>query len=242
LSYFESRLKVDFENIDQIKSKLNFCHLLGIKNLILEPTNNVKSITTELKERIEKITSINVYYRFNLKPRSLNDFKRILKNYIRFPHILSIESSNKEIQIQAAKDSRIDIISFSDQELMKTISPGVISLTKQNNSFIEFSLASIMVNNKAIQSKNFRNLYRFIQMVLGLKANYVISGNFEEIYNLRHPRALISICHTLLGMPIIKAKRGFYENVLRLINKAQSRLDKDFIEQGVRLLKGGDEK
>jgi len=231
---------LDFEDTQEINLKLRFCKSLGIKNLILEPTKKFKLLTPELNNNIEKFPSIKLYYRFNLKPTNLNEFKKVLKNFDSFPYILSIESLNKDIQIQAAKDSRIDLISFSDQELLKTITPGVISLTKQNNSFIEFSLSPIMAKNKANQSKNLRNLYRCIQLAIELKANYIISGNFEDLYDMRNPRALISICHTLLGMPLTKAKNGFSNNVLRLLKKVELRQDSNVIETGVKLIKGGE--
>jgi len=147
---------------------------------------------------------------------------------------------DKNIQIQAAKDSRVDIISFSDQNVIKTISPGIISLIKQNRSFIEFSLASIMTRNQAVQSRYLRSLYRAVQLAMQLKVNYIISGNFDDIFKLRHPRALISVCHTLLGIPLLSAKKAFSENVLTLINRVQARQDKNIIESGVKLLNEGE--
>ena len=161
LPYFESRLKVNIKDFDEIEKKLEFCKKLGIRNLILEPVNTFKQISYELREKIIHQTKLNIYFRYNLTPNSVNDFKNAIKNYNNFPYILSVESKDKEIQINAARDSRVDIVSFSDEIILKTLSQGVISLTKQNNSFIEFSLAPIMVRNKALQSKNFRFLYKF---------------------------------------------------------------------------------
>ena len=37
MSYFESRLKVNFKDIDEINERLTICQLLGIKNIIVEP-------------------------------------------------------------------------------------------------------------------------------------------------------------------------------------------------------------
>jgi RNase P/RNase MRP subunit p30 len=240
LSYFESRLRVDFRNFNEIKKKIEFCEILGIKNLIIEPENTIKRIDPKLKNKIEDITSLTIFYRFNLKPNSLRDFKKKLDSYRDFPYILSVETQEKEIQLQAAKDSRIDVISFSEPEMIKTITPGVISLACQNNTFIEFALAPLLVKNKTIQSKNFRILYRFTQSIAKLKDNYIICGNFDDPYDFRNPRALISICNTLLGMPLNKAKQGFFYNVLKLLDKVHSRRDKNLIETGVRIIERGD--
>ena len=240
MSYFESRLRVKTSNFKEIEQKLRFCKLLGVQNVIVELENNREKMQPDLKRRIEEITNINVKYRTNINPKNLESLIKKLKGIGQSANVIVVESADKKIQIQAAKDSRVDIISFSEQNALKTIFPGVISLTKQNQSFIEFSLASIMVKNKSLQSKNLRNLYRGVQLATNLNANYIISGNFDDLYSLRHPRSLISVCHTLLGISLLQAKNSFSKNVVSLLNRVQMRQDKNFIESGVKLINRGE--
>ena len=237
MTYYESRLQVDAEDLNELKLKLDVCKKLGINNIFLEPINIKQNRIDEWKKKVKNGKGINLFFRFNLKPISLKDYMNIIRYFHNFEDILSIETGNKEIQIRAARDSRVDIISFSEPNILKTLTPGIISLTKQNNSYIEFSLAPIMVKNRSVQSRNFRIIYRFIQLALKNNANYVINGNFNTIFDLRHPRALISVCNTLLGMSFIKARQGFSEYVELLLNRVQLRQDKKKIESGVRLLR-----
>lgn len=239
LSYFESRLLANFNDFNDIQEKLEFCKKLSINNVILEPKNNIISIPSEIKNKVKSETNINVYYRINLKLNNSEDFKRSIRHFNNFSDILSIESLNKDVQLRAAKDSRIDIVSFSNPDVIKTLTPGVISLMKQNNSFLEFSLAPIMVKNKVNQSKNFRNLYRYIQLALKLKVKCIISGNFADIYDFRHPRALISICNSLLGIPLDIAKEIYKINPVLLLERAKKRINKDF-ETEVKIIKRGE--
>lgn len=239
MSYFESRLPADFERFSDILTRLEFCEKLGIKNVILEPKNALLSIPLEMKNKIKTELKMNTFYRINLRIDNLDIFKRKVKQYKEFSDILSIESLNKKVQLKAAKDSRVDIISFSNPEIIKTLTSGVISLTRQNKSFLEFSLAPIMITNKVNQSKNFRNLYKFIQLALKFKANCIISGNFNDIYNFRHPRALISICHSLLGISLDEAKKIFIMNPILLLERVQKRQYNN-LEPEVKLIKGGD--
>ncbi|MCK4285306.1 MAG: hypothetical protein KAX18_03845, partial [Candidatus Lokiarchaeota archaeon] len=154
MTYFESRIPVNINDFNEIKKKIDICEDLGIKNIILEPMNGIEIIQSDFRKRVQKESKVNIFFRINLRINKIEDFKAKIKKYSNFTDILSIESLNKEVQLQSAKDSRVDIVSFSDPEIIKTMTPGVISLTKQNNSFIEFSLAPIMVRNKAVQSKN----------------------------------------------------------------------------------------
>ena len=224
LSYFESRLEVNFEDLDELKEKIKWYQSLGIKNLILEPKNNISRIPIELKEKIKKISTVNIYFRITIKTENVNILKKKLKNYNNFDDILCVESLNKDVQINAARDSRVDLISFSKHNILKTLTTGVLSLVKQNNSFIEFSLAPIMTRNLHIQSKNFRTLYRFLHLARNKKVKYIISGNFSDKYDFRHPRGLISICHTLLELPIVEAKQAFYERPKELLERIKNHL------------------
>jgi len=241
LSYFESRLRIKTNDFKEIEQKLRFCKLLGVQNVIVELENNREKMQPDLKRRIEEITNINVKYRTNINPKNLESLIKKLKGIGQSSNVIVVESADKKIQIQAAKDSRVDVISFSEQAVLKTIFPGVISLTKQNQSFIEFSLASIMIKNKSLQSKNLRNLYRGVQLADKLNANYIISGNFDDLYSIRHPRALISVCHTLLGISMMRAKNCFSKNVVSLLNRVQMRQDRNFIESGVKIINRGEE-
>jgi len=72
------------------------------------------------------------------------------------------------------------------------------------------------------------------------KANIIISGNFDELFDLRHPRSLLSICHSLLDIPLNIAKKIFIDNPNLLIEKVQNRTYNNSIESGIRLIKGGE--
>ena len=242
MSYFESRLKVNVYDLDEIQRKLEFCEKLGIQNIILEPINDLKKLLEIWKKGKLQTTKINIFFRLNLIPQSLNELKSLIKNYNKFPFILSVESLDKQVQIHAARDSRVDILSFSNQNILKSLTSGVISLIKQNNSFIEFSLDSIMIRNKAIQSRNLRNLYKFMHQALNTNANYIISGNFTELFDLRHPRSLVSICNSILEIPLDKAIKGFKNNPILLIKRVQKRKDESIIESGVKLIEEGEYK
>ncbi|MHA2184375.1 MAG: RNase P subunit p30 family protein [Promethearchaeota archaeon] len=235
MSYFESRLPVNLQNFNDSKKRLEICEDLGIRNLILDLEDNTDRSFLDLREKIEAESKIKIYFRGNLRTNNIEDFKVKIKKLSRFYDILSLESLNREVQLIGAKDSRVDIVSFSDPEILKTLTPGVISLSKQNNTFIEFSLAPILVQNKTAQSKNFRNLYKFTHMALKLKANFIISGNFLDMFDYRHPRTFISICYSLLGIPISLAKDACLKNPKIIVNKKSIKIENGF-EPEVKLI------
>ena len=237
MGYFESRVPVDIENYDDLINKLKFLRKLDFRNVILEPVNNIEKFPKKLIEKIRKTTDLNVFFRINLKPKNIAELKQLIKKYNNFSHILSVESGDKEIQIYSARDTRIDVISFSYPNITKTLTPGVLSLSKQYNSFIEFSLAPIFNENKNIQSKNIRIIYSALRKTLAKKANYFISGNFSSLFDYRSPRVLISICQTLLDITLTNAKLALRENPFKLIEKLNTKINPNIIEDGVKIIK-----
>ena len=146
MSYFESRLRLNLKNFKAIQQKLNFCQDLGIKNLILEFENGVKNITPELKDKISKFSTIKLYYRTTIRPKNLDDLKKKLKQANNFSGITSVESPDRKTQIQAAKDSRVDIVSFSDENIIKTII--IVPIFVEINMIIFLFSSHILINNK----------------------------------------------------------------------------------------------
>ncbi|MEJ2250799.1 MAG: RNase P subunit p30 family protein [Candidatus Lokiarchaeota archaeon] len=229
-------MKLNIDNLNLVKKKLELSNKLGIKNIIIEFDKDVKSLPKRVIDLLEKENSFNFFYRVNLKLENLKDFKESINQFNNYPYIVSVESANKDLQIYAARDSRVDIISFSEINILKTLSEGIISLTKQNESFVEFSLNPIMKDNKIEQSKNFRKLYKHLHRSINQKANIIISGNFSELHHLRHPRSLISICNTLLEIPLSQSKYFFTESVQKLLNRVEKRRLKSLIEDRVKLI------
>jgi RNase P/RNase MRP subunit p30 len=229
-------MSFDPNNIELMNKKVEFSRKLGIKNLIIEFNTDIRKVPKDIKAKLDKLEDFNIYYRFNLNIESTKEFRKKIREFQRYPYIISVEAFNKKVQINAAKDTRIDILSFSDINILQSLTPGIISLTKQNNSFIEFSLNPIMIDNKINQSKNFRKLYKFINMALELKANILINGNFSNPYYLRNPRSLISICTTLLEIPLMKSKYFFRENVLKLLERVENRNKNNNVEDTIKII------
>lgn len=242
MQYYESRLRLDLNDFSEIREKLEFCEKLGIRNLIIEPIEFLKKIPINIKKKIDNLTDINLFYRINLKTDNFRDLKKKISKLNLIPEIISVETNNPKIHLFGARDSRIDLISFNDLRKLKSLSEGILSLANQNNTFIEFTITPIMSENFHYQSKIFRILYNSINMALNTNVKYIISGDFANKYDLRNPRALISIINTLVGVPMHHVKKAFSKNVISLIDKAKDKADPKIIEKGVKIINNGEGK
>lgn len=67
---------MNFEDLEDIKKKLDIYEKLGVKNIILEFQNEVRRGNLELKTKLPKELKINIYYRINLKPNNIEISKK----------------------------------------------------------------------------------------------------------------------------------------------------------------------
>jgi len=240
LPYFEAKLRVNLNDFAEIREKLDFCEKLSINYIIIEPIDYFKEISKDVKEKIEKLSNSNIYYRINLKTQNIKDFRKKIKKVSHVSDIISLETFNPNLQLIAARDSRVDLLSYTNFKLLNTLSEGVLSLANQNGKYIEFGIKSIMNESKQSQSKEFRILFKSIQMAMSRKVKFIISGNFKNKYDFRNPRALISIVNTLIDIPMPEVKRAFNRNVVSLIERSKNRTNPDIIEKGVKLISDGE--
>ena len=72
-------------------------------------------------------------------------------------------------------------------------------------------------------------------MALKLKANFIISGNFLNMFDYRHPRTFISICYSLLGVPMSSAKSACLKNP-KIIVDNKSMKNENKLEPEVKII------
>ncbi|MGV9172255.1 MAG: RNase P subunit p30 family protein [Promethearchaeia archaeon] len=238
MSYFETRLRINFQNFKEAAIYLEFCEKLGIRNLIVEPLSANTPITENIKRKIQTFSDIKIYYRITINPQSLKDFNKEIQKFNNFGNILAVESADKKVQLKASKDSRVDVLSFSNINYIKRISKGVLSLLSQNNTYLELSLSPLLINNQSEQSRNFRIFYRTMETVLNERVKYLLCGDPHTEFDLRNPRSLISICVSLLDIPIQKAKMGFEKYPQELIRDKFIKTDSQKLDKGLKLIGG----
>jgi RNase P/RNase MRP subunit p30 len=237
--YTNTSFKLYSISTDQIDRYLEIYKWVGYQNLFfeIEYPNNFDA-TQFTKEKNIKY-GLNLIPKLVIKPKSLNQFREILSRINQFKdYAIAVESSDKEILSFATHDSRIDIISLGSIELVKELTPGIISLLKQNagKKFLEISLIDTINSRNYQRSKSFREIFKIISMASKNEKLIVFGGHELKLNYIRGPKEIISIFNSIFDISNEKAKRFVRENPQLLIDKIKQRTDKDFIETGVQII------
>lgn len=241
--YTNCGFKLNSINLENVDKFLEIYKWVGYQNLFFEvnfPLElDLKKFTNEMKIKY----NLNLYPKTIIKPHSLNHLRDILTKIS--PNkdlIVAVESIDKDILSFSAHDSRVDVISITSVNLIKELTPGIISLLKQNSGkkFLEVSLIDALSSKNFQRSKIFREIYKIISMAVKSQDLIIYAGQEFKINYIRGPIEISNVFNTIFEIPLNKSKRFVRETPQLLINKIIQRADKNYIEDGIRIIESKD--
>lgn len=211
---------------------------VGFQNLFMEISPQEFKKNVELIQKIQNQTKIKLFYRVTVHTNDVNEFNCALNKISNYKAlIIVLQSTNKDLLTFAAKNSRIDVLSFSSVEEIKSLTPGIISLIKQSKKYIEISLIDLFMQKTFERSRSFREIYKILRLANNKEHIFIYAGLESSIYYIKGPREIISILNSIFEIPLSKAKSILSTNPSGLIENIQNRTDVNFLEDGVRIVK-----
>ena len=222
---------------EEIINKLNIYKFVGFQVIFIEYNFDFNFEYRTHLNKIQKMTSLKLIGKIAFHPTSVSDLKNKLQKVQKYKDFaISIISKNKDILTFAAKDSRVDIISFTRIENIKNLTPGLISLLKQFNKFFEISIIDVLNTYYNNRSRVFREIYKILNLVHNNMEILLFGGSEDENFHIRGPREIISIFHSIFNLNIAKAKRMVRENPSQLIERLISRNNRNKLQSGVEIV------
>ena len=191
--------------------------------------------TSTIKE-IE--SSIDIISRINLIPRNTNELSRDLKKYRRRFEIVSVRCNSINVARQAAKDHRVDIISFPKHKNGKSriwLDKQEANLASESNVVYELLFSDLLGKIGEVASKTIYNWSRELTNARKYDIPVLISSGASSLLGLRGPRALASLM-VLLDVDENEALDMVSVTPMKLVERNRRKLDEGFISPGVRIV------
>ena len=150
--------------------------------------------------------------------------------------LLAVETDNETILNTAARDGRVDIISFPTAQHLKALSKGNLSLAKQNNCTIDLSLKSLIFRWNTQKTRNLRMFYRLFKKGKVVTNTYTLGTNSTDPYKIRGPTESIAILQSYFKIPHMHAKKFVQINCEKLVLRYIKRDQELFISSGVEIV------
>jgi len=183
----------------------------------------------------EQALGIDVASRINLRPKNTNELSKALRRVRRKFEIVAVHCENKAVSRQAAKDHRVDILTFNP---LKTGRRRVgfdrqgASLASKSNCAYEMSLSDIL-GSGAEFPRVLVNLKRDIWNATHEGIPVVVSSGARTPLRMREPRALASIM-SLLGLSENMGLDAVSVTPQRILERNRDKLTPGFVSPGVK--------
>ncbi|TFG19340.1 MAG: hypothetical protein EU530_06445 [Promethearchaeota archaeon] len=204
-----------------------------IANFEYSPTKDYRTLLQDIQDQ----SSLKIYGKIMILPKTQKDLKNALKNVNSFSDFLiGVSSLDKDILTMGIKDSRVDVISFPNIQDLDNVTSGIISLLKTHEKFLEISFRDVLRSSKHERSRLFHDIDKFLGVVSANTQILLYGGCERSIVEIRGPREIATIFTAIFNLPLQTSKKIVQSNPERLINILQERISPNHYSHGVKII------
>ena len=178
---------------------------------------------------------IDLASRIDLRPRNTHELSNTLRRVRRKFEIVAVHCENKSVSRQAAKDHRVDILTFHPLKTGRRrvgLDRQGASLASKSNCAYEVSLSDLL-GSSAERARVLVNLKRDIWNATHEGVPVVVTSGAGTPLRMREPRAIASIT-SLLGISEEKGLDAVSETPRRILERNREKLEPGFVSLGVK--------
>jgi ribonuclease P/MRP protein subunit RPP1 len=192
---------------------------------------NLKAACTEV--------GVDFVLRADYQPRSQDDVTRFLRRFRRRFEVICIVCSSKEVARQAAKDRRVDLLSFPSLDYRKRFfDRAEAELASCSLAALEVDLKPLLVLEGPTRVRLLSSLRREVSVAREFHVPVVVSSGAGEEQYMRAPRDMAAMAF-LFGMDEAAALDAVSSAPAGIVLCNREKLDSKFVAPGIRVLKEG---
>lgn len=177
--------------------------------------------------------------RVDFKPRNQEDLTRFLRKVRRRFEIICIICDNKEVARQAAKDRRVDLLSFPSLDYHKRFfDRAEAELASSCLAALEVDVKSLLVLEGPSRVRLLSSLRREVALAVEFKVSVVVSSGVGEELLMRAPRDMASLAY-LFGFGEEAALDAVSVDGQAIVLRNREKLSSRFVAPGISLVREG---
>jgi len=179
---------------------------------------------------------IDLASRIDLRPRNTNELSKTLRRVRRKYEIVAVHCENKAVSRQAAKDHRVDILTFPPLKTGRSrvsLDRQGASLAADSNCAYEVSLSDLLDTSAGERARVIVNLKRNIWNAEREGVPVLATSGAATPLRMREPRAIASIT-SLLDLPEEKGLDAVSVTPTMILERNRAKLGPGFVSPGVK--------
>ena len=200
-------------------------------NVVEEQVANLKAMCTQ--------AGLDFVLRADVRPRTQDELTYFLRKFRRRFEVICIICDNKEVARQAAKDRRVDLLSFPSLDYHKRFfDRAEAELASCSLAALEVDVKSLLVLEGPPRVRLLSSLRREVAIAREFKVPVVVSSGVGEERLMRMPKDMASLAY-LFGLDEASALDSVSANSVGIVVRNREKLSSRFVAPGISVVKEG---
>jgi len=236
-TFVDLRLHPSIKDFDQVEGMIVKSSELGYRFVGISLPPSVKQDDISLLQKICNDKGIDFVTRVNFIPKTPGELLHYLRRFRRRFEVVSVTCTSKRVARQAARDRRVDLLSFPLTDTHKRFfDHAEAELASKALSCLEIEMAPLLLSSGSSRIRLLSSLRREVAIARRFNVPVVISSGATNEYLMRSPHEYASLA-TLFDMPLPNALCALSENPLAIVERNREKLSPDYVAPGVRVVR-----
>lgn len=227
------------ENLDQARRVIGKSSELGYKLVSIPLPRFIKEDAIRQLQTICNDSGVDFAKRIDLTPKTSRGLLRDLRRFRRRFEVVSVICASKAVARQAAKDRRVDILSFSATNIRtRFFDHAEAELASNAFSCLEIDMTPFLILTGFQRVRLISCLRREVMIAKKSDVPVIISSGASEEHLLRGPRDYAALA-SLFDLDIAFSLRALSEYPFELVERNRGKLSPGYLAPGLRVVKSG---
>jgi len=182
---------------------------------------------------------VDLITRIDLTPKNSSDLLRKLRRFRRRIEVIAVRCYSKGVARQAAKDRRVDLISFPSTDPRKRFFDSAeAELASEASASLEVEMAPLLCFRGFRRIRLLSFLRKEVLIAKKFGVPIVFSSGANDVSLLRKPEDY-AVLSCLFDLDFQTAKKAFSENPRAIIERNRRKLSPEYVAPGVYVIRKG---
>lgn len=238
-SFVDLHLCPNLEDPDETRLIIEKSAELGYKAIGVTLSPKIPQSEIEKISRICREVDLDLIRRIDLEPANTTELLKSLRLLRRRVEVISVRCISKSVARQAAKDRRVDVLSFSPLDMKKRFFDSAeAELASKTSVSLEFDLAPLLYlqGYRRVRLLSKMRDEAFIAKKYGVPI--ILSSGANNVNLLRKPEDYASLGY-LFGLDLSDAKKSLSDTPREIIERNRRKLNSNYVAPGVYVIRRG---
>ena len=238
-TFADLHLCPNLKDSEQVRSMILKASELGYRLIAVSLPTNPPSERIRQIQGICREAEVDFASRIDLKPQTSRELLRSLRRFRRRFEIIGVTCESKSVARQAAKDRRVDLLSFRSLDFRRRF------FDRAEAELASNALASLEINMKPLLTLDgpprirlLSSLRKEAAIAQDFHVPIVISSGASNEFLMRTPRELAALA-PLFDLGEASALEAVSRNVVAIVERNKEKLSSRFVAPGIRVVRRG---